>query len=275
MRPALVTAGVCAALAGSGCASSPAPAAATSEAPAPSTSASSRSQTLHAAPSQASTDTTEGAAAGEAAAGEGAQAASQQPKASTAHGTATNGAGSPAALPSGTKMLHVGDSFAAALGIELGKLLRAAGMRTWLEYKTASYVPTWASGPELPKLISTYNPDLVLVTLGANELEIPDPEQRAGAIQRLVKKVGDRPCVWILPPLWKQDTGLMQVIKENARPCKVLDSSALVKELPRGPDHIHPNAEGRATWALAVFDWLKKARAPEGPKPWSLRENLP
>lgn len=178
-------------------------------------------------------------------------------------------------LPVGTKVLQVGDSFAAALGIELGKRLKAAGVRTSLEYKTASYVPTWAFGPELPKLVSNYQPDLVLVTLGANELEIPDPAARAGAVQRLVKKLGDRPCVWILPPLWKPDTGLMQVIKDNSAPCKVLDSSALVKDLPRGPDHIHPNAQGRETWAEAVFQWLKQARAPGGPKPWTLRDVAP
>ncbi len=175
-------------------------------------------------------------------------------------------------LPAGTRVLQVGDSFAAALGIELGKRLKAAGVRTSLEYKTASYVPTWAFGPDLPKLIANYNPDLVLVTLGANEVEIPDPPQRAGAVKRLVQKLGDRPCVWILPPLWKPDTGLMQVIKDNATPCRVLDSSALVKDLPRGPDHIHPNAQGRETWAEAVFQWLKQSRSPDGPKPWTLRE---
>jgi hypothetical protein len=182
---------------------------------------------------------------------------------------------SPPELPVGTKVLQVGDSFAAALGIELGKRFKSVGVRTSLEYRTASYVPTWAFGPELPKLISSYQPDLVLITLGANELEIPEPAQRAGAVQRLVKKLGDCPCVWILPPLWKQDTGLMQVIKDNSSPCKVLDSSALVKDLPRGPDHIHPNAQGRELWADAVFQWLKQAREPGGPKPWSLRDVQP
>ncbi len=187
-------------------------------------------------------------------------------------GAASAATASAADLPVGTKVLQLGDSFAAALGIELGKRLKAVGVRTSLEYKTASYVPTWASGPDLPKLISTYNPDLVLVTLGANELEIPDPAQRAGSVQRLVKKLGDRPCVWILPPLWKPDTGLMQVIKDNAAPCKVLDSSALVTDLPRGPDRIHPSAEGRQIWAEAVFQWLKKSRTVDGPRPWSLRD---
>lgn len=174
-------------------------------------------------------------------------------------------------LPTGTRVLQVGDSFAAALGIELGKLLKQSGLRTSLETKTPSYIGDWAFGPVLRKAISDYNPDLVLITLGANEVEIPVPAQRVVPIQRLVKSLGDRPCVWILPPLWKQDTGLMQVIKDNASPCQVLDSSTLVPSLPRGRDHIHPSSEGRVLWATAVFDWLKRAREPQGPRPWSLR----
>lgn len=176
-----------------------------------------------------------------------------------------------AELPKGSRVLQVGDSFAAALGVELGKLLKASGVRTSLETKTPSYIGDWAFGPVLKKAIADYNPDLVLITLGANEVEIPVPEQRVGPVQRLVKSLGDRPCVWILPPLWKQDTGVMQVIKDNAKPCQVLDSSALVPDLPRGRDHIHPSTEGRARWAGAVFGWLKQAREPAGPRPWSLR----
>jgi hypothetical protein len=175
------------------------------------------------------------------------------------------------ALPQGSRVLQVGDSFAAALGVELGKLLKQNGVRTSLETKTPSYIGDWAFGPVLRKAIADYNPDLVLITLGANEVEIPVPEQRVGPVQKLVKSLGDRPCVWILPPLWKQDTGVMQVIKDNAKPCQVLDSSALVPNLPRGRDHIHPSTEGRAQWATAVFDWLKQTREPAGPRPWSLR----
>jgi hypothetical protein len=188
-----------------------------------------------------------------------------------AHASSSASSLAAAELPPGTKVLHVGDSFADALGVELGKLLKQNGLRTSLETKTPSYIGDWAFGSILRKAISDYDPDLVLITLGANELEIPTPAQRVGPIQRLVKSLGDRPCVWILPPLWKQDTGLMQVIKDNAAPCQVLDSSALVPSLPRGPDRIHPNSEGRVRWAAAVYEWLKQAREPQGPRPWSLR----
>jgi len=174
-------------------------------------------------------------------------------------------------LPTGTKILQVGDSFADALGMELGKLLKEAGLRTSLETKTPSYIGEWAHSPVLWKALANYNPDLVLITLGANEVEVPAPAERVGPVQRLVRAIGDRPCVWILPPLWKPDTGVMQVIKDNAKPCQVLDSSALVPSLPRGPDHIHPSREGRGVWAKAVFEWLRQARDPNGPRPWSLR----
>lgn len=173
-------------------------------------------------------------------------------------------------LPKGTLVLQVGDSFAAALGGELGKLFKAAGLRSALEFKTASYIPNWSYGPEIPKYVANYQPDLVLVTLGANEVEIPKPEERVKAIKHLVGALGGRPCVWILPPLWKPDTGLMKVIEANVAPCRSLDSSALVPDLPRGRDKIHPSAEGREIWAKAVFDWLSKERL-GSPKPWSLK----
>jgi lysophospholipase L1-like esterase len=168
-------------------------------------------------------------------------------------------------------VLQIGDSFAAALGVELGKRLKAAGLRSALEYKTASYIPNWSFDGDVPKLVGKYNPDLVLITLGANEVEITNPEQRVGAIKHLVRVLGDRPCVWITPPLWKKDTGLMQVIAQNVAPCRCLDSDTVVHDLPRGKDKIHPSAEGRTLWADAVFAWLAREREPTGPKPWALK----
>jgi lysophospholipase L1-like esterase len=200
-------------------------------------------------------------------------AAPSAPAAATSGAAPANSgaAGAEAALPKGTLVLHIGDSFAAALGVELGKRLKAAGVRNALEYKTASYIPNWSFGKDIPSFISKYQPDLVLVTLGANEIEIPQPEQRAGAIKHLVSELGGRPCVWVAPPLWKPDTGLLKVIQENVAPCRYLDSNALVHDLPRGRDKIHPSPEGREIWAGIVFDWLAKERVGNAKQPWALR----
>jgi hypothetical protein len=174
-------------------------------------------------------------------------------------------------FPKETLILHVGDSFAGSLGVPLGKRFKAAGMRTVLEFETASYVPTWASGKELPAYIDKYRPSLVIVTLGANEVELTNPEQRAGAVKRLVGKLGGRPCVWVIPPLWKPDTGIFNVIRQNAAPCRILESDEIVKNLTRQKDNIHPNDPAREIWADAVLAWLAKERVGTPERPWELR----
>jgi hypothetical protein len=174
-------------------------------------------------------------------------------------------------LPKGTLVLHVGDSFAGALGVPLGKKLKAAGVRSVLEFQTASYIPTWASGKELPAYVARYSPDLVIITLGANEFELANPEQRAGAVKRLVQKLDGRPCVWVSPPRWKPDTGVLGVIRDNAKPCRFLDSDTIVQDLARKSDHIHPNDTGREAWAEAVLTWLGRERDGTADRPWNLR----
>ncbi len=200
-------------------------------------------------------------------------AAEEQPSAQG--GTATVAPGNEAvrpsaALPAHTTVLQVGDSFAESLGAPLGRRLQAAGVRSVLETKTPSYIPTWAGTPELERFIQKYRPDLVIVTLGGNEFEIPDPAARIDAVKRLVAHIGDRPCVWITPPRWKADTGVLAVIRDHASPCRYLDSDQITRDLPRGKDKIHPTEAGREQWAEAVIAWLAAERNVHGDRPWSL-----
>jgi hypothetical protein len=174
-------------------------------------------------------------------------------------------------LPAGTRVLHVGDSMAGALGIELNRQLEAHGVRGELRYKTASFIPGWAFGPALPLYLAQIQPDLVLVTLGTNELAMKRPEQRAAAVRALVARLAGRPCVWITPPLWKDDNGLIGVIRDNAAPCRVLDTDRLAHDLPRLDDRVHPTMAARAEWARRVVAWLARERDPAGPLRWTLR----
>jgi lysophospholipase L1-like esterase len=177
----------------------------------------------------------------------------------------------PPALPHGTTVLHIGDSFAGALGLDLNAELKAAGIRGILKYETSTYIPTWASGKELGKYLDRFQPDLVLITLGANELGIPDPAARIPTIHRLVARLGGRPCVWVAPPLWDgARPDLLETIRASCAPCAYLDSTALVPGLPRTHDKIHPSMEGRKTWAKAVVSWLAEHRAPNGSHPWDI-----
>jgi lysophospholipase L1-like esterase len=177
-----------------------------------------------------------------------------------------------APLPTGTTVLQIGDSFAGALGIDLNRELKDSGVRGVLRYETSTYIPTWASKKDLDAYLSRFRPDLVLITLGANELLIPDPSQRAPTIHRLVRRLGGRPCVWVAPPLWEgARPDLLATIREACAPCVYLDSSALVPDLERMRDHIHPSMQGRKIWAKAVLAWLREHRDPHGARPWEMK----
>ncbi|WP_437291273.1 SGNH/GDSL hydrolase family protein [Sorangium sp. So ce406] len=187
-------------------------------------------------------------------------------------------------VPPNTAVLHIGDSFAlAGFAQALKPRMQALRVRYAVKAETSSYTVTWASRMEL--LVANYQPDLVIISLGANEVENVNPPAHAGAVRRIVKAIGDRPCVWVSPPLWRKDTGIIDVIRTNSAPCRFFDSDALVPgPLPRKKDKIHPNEEGGARWADVFWSWLTTEHLPPGedqgdlaPKrsPWALRPPPP
>ncbi len=179
------------------------------------------------------------------------------------------------ALPAETRVLHIGDSFAGALGRELNKALSVYGISGTTKFKRSTYIPTWASSKELGLYLHQYQPDLVLVTLGANELLVPDPTDRIRTIRKLVGRIGDRPCVWVGVPLWPgARDALPQVIRENAAPCRYLDSNELYPDMPRAKDGIHPSISARAEWATRVVGWLRREIDPRAAAQgiWRFRE---
>ena len=77
--------------------------------------------------------------------------------------------------------------------------------------------------------------------------------------------------MWILPPLWEVgDTGLLPVIRDNAAPCRIMDSNQVYPGMKRLSDHIHPTIPARAEWAKRVVEWLQRERRPTPEKPWAL-----
>lgn len=181
----------------------------------------------------------------------------------------------PLPLPADTKVLHVGDSFAGALGLPLAKLLKEKGLRSVLKFTDASYLTTWAWEDDLQTYMWKYNPDLVIVTLGANELGIADPERRSKTIEKIIDTIGDRPCVWVAIPLWDaKHNGLMDVVEDNVGPCVFFDTNELldVENMPRISDGVHPTTQAREDWARFFLDWLRKHRDPAPDRPWQLKD---
>jgi lysophospholipase L1-like esterase len=185
----------------------------------------------------------------------------------------------PPPIPPNTAILDIGDSFLlAGFSQALKPKFQELGARYEVRSEQSSFTVTWAG--KMETLVAMTQPDLVIINLGANEMSNTDPPTHANAVRRIVKGIGDRPCVWVSPPSWKKDTGILDVIRQNTPPCRFFDSDEHVKEpIARQSDHIHPNKEGGAVWAEAFWKWLQAERAPaepvpEGgkkPSPWKLK----
>jgi hypothetical protein len=182
----------------------------------------------------------------------------------------------PIAFVPGTWVLHVGDSFVdASFQQGLQPRFHAAGVRYIVRSETATYTTTWANSADFDALLSR-KPSLVIVTLGANEFDIPFPELHARAIETIARKIARSraSCVWTAPPMWRGDTGISHVIHDHCAPCIFFDSDAVLGGLSpneRGKDHIHPNRRGGSRWADAFWQWLSEHRDPDRDHgPWAL-----
>jgi len=185
-----------------------------------------------------------------------------------------NPAEAPRPAPKDAWVLHVGDSFVhASFQQNLRPRFEAAGTGYVVDATTATYTTTWVGDPDLEKWLAR-RPSLVLVTLGANEVDMPVPEEHAVAVEQLVRKIAaaSTSCVWITPPMWKRDSGILRVIHDHAAPCLFFDSDAVLGGLTaeeRQRDRIHPNERGGARWTAAFWGWLQEHRDPDRPA-WAL-----
>jgi lysophospholipase L1-like esterase len=166
----------------------------------------------------------------------------------------------------GTWVLHIGDSFTdASFQQNLAPRVRASGAAYVADARTATYTTTWAYDAQLDEKLAR-RPSLVIVTLGANEVDIPYPSVHAGAVERIVRRIkaSGASCVWTTPPLWHGESGILQVIHDHCAPCVYFDSDAVLggglRPDERQRDGIHPNTRGGARWADAFWGWLNDHR---------------
>ncbi|MFO0619482.1 MAG: SGNH/GDSL hydrolase family protein [Polyangiaceae bacterium] len=177
----------------------------------------------------------------------------------------------PGPLPEGMKVLIVGDSFGQALGAGMRNVAGEYKLTADLQAKESTFIPQWAGGKfDIPSLIRVGKPDVVVISVGGNELAMVDPTVRVPDIEKIIKIMGETPCVWVRVPTWEakgwKENDLPELIRTHSGPCRYYDSNKLSAGLPRGSDHIHPTAEGQKIWARQVFDWMKAERDPKSDK---------
>ncbi len=168
------------------------------------------------------------------------------------------------------RVLHIGDSmvgFKFGLTRALGARFEADGAKFFSIPVTSAGIQSFEKNPDLEDAIKKTRPDLVLITLGANNATSPAPEHYVSAIRKVVKKVGlsttsRRRCFWIGPPLWKPDkVGFIDVLAKSTEPCTFFDSSKLALE--RMTDGIHPTNKGGEVWAESIHHFLIERMAAE------------
>lgn len=155
-------------------------------------------------------------------------------------------------------VLHTGDSTVGG-GHGLARALRtrfeAEGARYISDTVNSASLLTSETVEHVAESIAKHKPDLVLINLGTNEVFVPAPRALEHRIRAVVEKVGPRDCVWIGPPTWKGDKGIVQVIRENAGRCRFFDSSNM--ELERISDGIHPTDKGGEKWAETFWTFFR------------------
>jgi hypothetical protein len=167
-------------------------------------------------------------------------------------------AGSAAAPLTGKMVLHVGDSMVGGnwgLTKALEQRFTGEGAKFVRDFKVSESIVSYDKSPKLKDLLAKHHPDIVILTLGTNDVFVPYPAAMAGNIRNIVGRIGARECYWMGPPTWKPDTGIVQVLRDNVAPCKFYDSSNL--KLQRAGDGIHPTDRGGAEWASSFWTFFR------------------
>lgn len=152
------------------------------------------------------------------------------------------------------RVLHVGDSMVPLVA----NYIKPVVMRNGGSYESisisSSSTGSWAATHQLRDAVAKLNPDLVLISLGSNDLFVRDLDARARDIRQIVAEVGGRACLWVGPPAWAKDFGFLQTLRESSAGCGYFDSSVLRFE--RQADGRHPTWGSSYRWASAVWKQL-------------------
>ncbi len=177
----------------------------------------------------------------------------------------------------GMRVLLVGDSLAVGMAPYFAALSKESGVAFQSLATSGTRIDQWASSAELAKLLESFQPDLILVSLGTNDSfmqssdaatvarQKPQLEKLLALLSQWPRKkdygLGAEHIVWIGPPTLHNppSPGVSKMIQDAAGAPLAPRFTYYHSErlsLPRGPDKLHPTARGYAGWAGAIWHWL-------------------
>jgi lysophospholipase L1-like esterase len=199
------------------------------------------------------------------------------PPAATATTTATPAPTPPATpasdatAPFSTKtyarVLQTGDSMVGGgLCRALQPRFAAEGSKFIRDVWESGSIEDFSGSDRLPKLIARHDPDLILLTMGANDVGGTVTDYLGKQIDKIVamtQKGHARDCVWLGPPKWRLNgKPVIEMIKAHAGACTFFDATDI--DMQRKPDKVHPDEKGGDQWAVAFWKWLRGSEADAG-----------
>lgn len=172
----------------------------------------------------------------------------------------------------GRRVLLIGDSLAVGMAPHFKALAKELGAKFEALALSGTRIDEWAKSAKLEQVLQTFQPELVLISLGTNDeyMQGNVVPQQEKALDTLIKKIstytrnsdyglGPEWIVWIGPPtLPKASNGIVEMIRRASGgiPGRFYYYPSDRLTIPRGPDKIHPTARGYAGWAGAIWHWL-------------------
>ncbi|MCX8113257.1 MAG: hypothetical protein N3E49_08735 [Bacteroidia bacterium] len=153
------------------------------------------------------------------------------------------------------RILLFGDSMMEWLRLRLASWCRSAGYALYSVIWPSSNLIWWGKSDTLRAFIEAYKPTYVLVVLGSNELFVPGIEKRKPYLERILSQIGEIPLVWVGPPAWKPDKGIISFLQKQLGPGRYFSSERL--KMDRLEDGAHPTPLSAYEWADSLVAFLR------------------
>jgi len=162
-------------------------------------------------------------------------------------------------IPSGKRVLIVGDSLGMGFGPHLEKILRGNNYEAYLHAILGSTTKRWIS--LIAHDLTKYKPSLVVVSLGTNDSVANQEwlERNKEVYLKFVESVeaSGAKLVWVGPPEFKKkllfrSSIVRQYISEVAP--LFYDTRAI--DVPLSEDGIHSTPAGYKFWADSIWGWM-------------------
>lgn len=153
-------------------------------------------------------------------------------------------------------ILFIGDSMLEGLSPRLAAYAKKNNHKLYSVIWYSSTTKIWGNCDTLKHFIKKFQPNYIVVSLGANELFVKNIIKNRGKyVDNMLRQIGDIDYVWIGPPNWKEDTGINQLIENKVKPGTFFLSKNL--KFDRAADGAHPTRASAIVWMDTVANWIK------------------